>query len=123
MSTERVLTTVVIGTAALAAAGAGVVLGIESNNQASAAQALRQTISSCAGVTSPDCQKLASEVSAQNSDHVASSVLWVTSGILAVGAAGAFFLWPRGSLKGAGVVSVTPAVGPTSAGLSATGTF
>jgi len=123
VSTERLITVIGVGTAAVVAAGAGLVLGIESSNQASAAAALRTKGLNCAGVTSTDCQNLASDVSAQKSDHTASTVMWVVGGVLAAGAVGAFFLWPKGSVGASGSVTVAPAVGPTSAGFAAVGTF
>jgi hypothetical protein len=73
-------------------------------------------------VTTGGCQELASDTSAQQSDHTISTVLWVTGGVLAAGAVGAFFLWPKAAV-GAGPVNVVPAVGPGSAGLTAVGTF
>jgi hypothetical protein len=120
---ERLITVIAVGGAAVVAAGAGLVLGIESNNEAGAAKALRTQVGSCAGVSSTDCQNLASDVSAQRSDHTASTVMWVLGGVLAAGAVGAFFLWPKGSVQGQAAVRIAPAVGPTSAGLAAVGTF
>jgi hypothetical protein len=113
-----VVTVIAVGGAAVIAAGAGLVLGIDSNNLAGLAKGLRQQNPTCLGVTSSGCQQLASDTSAQESDHRASTVMWVVGGVLAAGAVGTFFLWPRGA-----TVTVAPAVAPGTAGLTAVGTF
>ncbi len=118
--TTRLVTVIAVGGAALIAGGAGLAFGLESSDKATAAGTLRQQNPSCAGVTTGGCGQLASDTSAQQSDHTVSTVLWVVSGVLAAGAVGAFFLWPK---VAAGTVSVVPAVGPGSAGLTAVGTF
>jgi hypothetical protein len=120
--TTRLVTVIALGGAAVIASGAGLAFGLESNSKASAASALRQQNPSCVGVTTGGCAQLASDTSAQQSDHTISTVLWVAGGALAAGAVGAFFLWPRAA-AGGGAVSVVPAVGPGSAGLTAVGTF
>jgi hypothetical protein len=119
--TARLVTVIAVGGAAVLASGAGLAFGLASTDKASAANALRQQTGSCVGVTTGNCAQLASDTSAQQSDHIASTVMWVVGGVLAAGAVGAFFLWPRAAAGGA--VSVVPAVGPGSAGLTAVGTF
>jgi hypothetical protein len=121
-STERLITVIGVGTAAVVAAGVGLGLGIQSTNAGGGASAIRNANPglTCVGPNlSQTCQTLASDVSTEKNDHTASTVMWVVSGVLAAGAVGAFFLWP----KPAASVTVTPAVGPSSAGLSAVGTF
>jgi hypothetical protein len=119
---ERLIAVIAIGGAAVVAAGAGLVLGIQSSNAGTKAAAERPGLTCFGASQSPGCGQLASDVSTENNDHTASTVMWVVGGVLAAGAVGAFFLWPQGS-AGAGTVTVTPAAGPGSAGLTAVGTF
>ena len=124
--TARLVTVVALGGAAVIAGGVGLAYSLASDSEANTAAALRQQIPTCAGVSTPDCQHLASDVSAQHTDHVISTVMWIAGGTLAVGAVGAFFLWPKrpaGASGVSGTVSFVPAVGPGSAGLTAVGTF
>jgi hypothetical protein len=116
--TARLVTVIAVGGAAVLAGGAGLAFGLASTDKASAANSLRGQTGNCIGVTTGKCAQLASDTSTQQSDHVASTALWVVGGVLAAGAVGAFFVWPR-----AAAVSVAPAVGPASAGLTAVGTF
>jgi hypothetical protein len=120
-STAMLVTVVVIGGAAVLASGAGLAFGIASSHQANEAATLRQDVPNCAGTTSPDCQRLASDVSAQQNDHVISTAMWIVGGTLAVGAVGTFLLWPR--RHAAAAVSVVPFLGARSAGLATALTF
>jgi hypothetical protein len=122
-STARLVTVVALGGAAVLASGAGLAFGIASSNEASSATALRQQLPTCAGISSPDCQRLASDVAAQQNDHVISTAMWIVGGVLAVGAVGAYVLWPRRVVVGTVSASVVPVLGAGSAGLVATGTF
>jgi hypothetical protein len=120
-STARLVTVVVVGSAAVLAGGIGLGYGIASSHDASIAASLRQQAPTCAGVSSPDCQRLVSDVSAQQNDHVISTAMWIVGGALAVGAVGALFLWPRGAATVA--FSIVPAVGARSGWVTTAWTF
>jgi hypothetical protein len=108
-STARLVTVVVVGGAAVVVGGVALAFGIASTHDAHMAAALRQQVATCAGVSSPDCQHLESDVSAQQNGHVISTAMWIASGALAAGAVGVFFVWPRRGVATA--LSVVPPVG------------
>jgi len=109
-STARWVTVAVVGSAAVIASGIALGYGVASSHDASMAATLRQQVPSCAGVSSPDCQSLASDVSDQQNDHVISTAMWIVGGTLAVGAVAAFLLWPRHRAGGA-ASSLVPVLG------------
>ena len=117
--TARLVTVIALGSGALAAGGTALAFGIASSNEAGTAAALRSTVPTCEGVTSAQCQQLASDTSAQHTDHVISTAMWAIGGTLAVASVGAFFLWPREKAA----VTVVPAVGPGTAGVVVGGGF
>ena len=106
-------TAVVLGAVALG-------FGIASSNDASRASALRAQNPSCVGSSSTGCQQLVSTTNAQHDDHLVSTGMWVAAGVLAAGAVGTYFLWPRTTHAS---ISAAPAVGPGSAGIVAVGHF
>jgi hypothetical protein len=121
-STARWVTVVVVGSAAVLASGVALGYGIASTHDANMAATLRQQVPTCAGVTSPDCQSLASDVSDQQNDHVISTAMWIVGGTLAVGAVGAFLLWPKHRTGGV-ASTLVPLLGPRSAGLGTAWAF
>lgn len=121
----RTITVVAIGGAAVLTGVMGLGFGIASSNDASSAATLRQQNPSCAGFTTPGCQKLQSTAQAQHDEHVTSEVMWVVSGVLAAGAVATWFLWPKPSSRG-GVsagVHVVPVASAGGGGLVAVGRF
>jgi hypothetical protein len=120
-STARLVTVVVVGGSAVVVGGVALAFGIASTHDAHLAAALRQQVATCAGVSSPDCQQLVSDVSAQQNDHVISTAMWIASGALAAGAVGVFFLWPRGG--SAAALSVVPPIGTQSGWVATAWTF
>jgi hypothetical protein len=93
----RGLTTGSLGVLAAAAIGSGVYLGLHSTSLAGSAGALRGSIPSdaCTSTTSQVCQNLSGAVDAENRDAVLARVFYVSGAVLAVGAAAAWFFWPR----------------------------
>lgn len=118
----RGITVVSLGGAAVLAGGLGLAFGVVASSDAGTASSLRAQNPSCAGSTSSGCAQLASTTQSQHSAYVTSEALWFTSGVLALGAVGAYFLWPR-SPGGNASVQVLPAVGAGSAGAIAVGSF
>jgi hypothetical protein len=118
----RGITVVTLGGLALVSAGFAIGFAAASNNDASSAGTLRAQNPSCAGSSSAGCQELASTVSSQHGAYVASEGFWIAGVMLAAGAAGAYFLWPRGSESAVGV-HVVPSVAPGGAGAIAVGSF
>jgi hypothetical protein len=123
-SPARILTVVAVGAGAVIVGGVALGFGVASNNNAGLAGTLRQQNPDCSSPTlSNGCQQLASTTSAQHNDHVVSTDLWLVAGGIAAADVALFFLWPKRAGSGGAAVSVAPAVGPRSAGLSAVGSF
>jgi hypothetical protein len=129
-SVARVVTTASIGGAAVVAVVVGVVLGLDSRSQANEAAGDRTQIargtalgnSACyVAPVQGACPGLSDAVRAQNRDAEASDVLYVTGGVLAVGAVAAWFLWPRSRTETG--VWVSPAAGASGLGVQAGGRF
>jgi hypothetical protein len=71
---------------------------------------------SCVGSSTPECGQAHQFALDEQSDKNASTALYVTGGVLVVGAVAAFVLWPKaGTAKSAYVV---PSVGKDGAGLN-----
>ncbi|HEY1691359.1 MAG TPA: hypothetical protein VGG39_04315 [Polyangiaceae bacterium] len=118
----KIVTVASISGLAVVSAVMGAGFGVASSNEANSAASLRSTIPTCAGAAgaSSQCQKLASDVDAQKTNHELSTGFWVAGGVLAAAAVGTWFLWPRSADAS---VTVTPAVAPGTAGLAASGRF
>jgi hypothetical protein len=113
-----------IGGLAVVSAALGLSFGIVSNNDASTASTLRQQNPSCAGSSSPGCQQLASTTSSQHTAYVTSEVFWIGAAVLAAGAVGTWFLWPKSSSNGGGAAwQLVPTASPGGAGAVAIGSF
>jgi hypothetical protein len=116
-SAARIWLTVGLGVGALAAGGVAVVMGVQSDNASNSATALRASLppGQCTNPNASGCAQLQSDVNTQQNDHVVSTALYVTAGVLAVGAVAAWLFVPhdRGSRA-----AIVPAVGPGFAGAS-----
>jgi hypothetical protein len=122
----RGITVVTLGGLAVISAGMGLAFGIVSGNDAGTASTLRAQNPSCSGFSTPGCQQLQSTTQSEHSAFVTSEVFWVTGAVLAAGAVGAWFLWPKAapaSAGGATSVRVVPAAGGGGAGVLAVGSF
>jgi hypothetical protein len=89
----------VLGAGAL---GAGEYFAVKSGNAADTAAGLRgpgQSPSACLNSTSSACQSLGDEVTAQHRDRNASTVLFITGGVLLVAALATWLFWPSGSSR------------------------
>ena len=142
-STARIVTTSVLGGAALVAAGVGVFLALRSHSDASDAANTRSTIESTTllpgGAMPPSgyhgfcsqsapaaqCVALQQKINAQNTEAIASDVLYASAGVLAVGAIVTWFVFPKRTSEPSAAASgwVAPAVSPTQVGLTAGGSF
>ena len=100
-----------LATGAVVSGFAGLVSALASRSLASRASGLRsqQSDSYCYGNPNAYCTQLASDTHAQQSDYVASEVLYTAAAVLAVSAIGAWLLWPKGSTE-APAVTIAPAV-------------
>jgi hypothetical protein len=98
-SSTRLITTIVIGSGALVAAGIGVAfLALASSNGSDAdsiANSLGNDRSACAGVSSSDCTSLREANDARNRDNNLATGFLIGAGVLAVGAAATYFFWPK----------------------------
>lgn len=124
-TTARLVMTTALGGGAVIAVGLGVYFGLQSRSDASTAAAFRSKYPSsyCVNPANVDCAQWNSAVEAQNRDATVSNVLYVTGVVLAAGAIGSWFFWPRErETKSAGVWLV-PTAGPGGGGVMAGGRF
>ena len=126
----RAITSLTLLGGGVVGVGLGVFFGLTSQNERSEAATLRGQVgtSGCpTPSTSDTCQQLSDKVDAQNRDAIVSDVLYVTGGVLAVGALTAWLLWPKareeGHANAAKATWIAPVLGPGSAGVRVGGAF
>jgi hypothetical protein len=125
-SALRVWLTVGLGVGAVAAASVAVVEGAGSNSAANKATSIRDgmPLNSCRNPGAAGCSSLQSELSTQQSDHVASMVLYGAAGALAAGAVAAWLFVPhQESVASSPPTAVTPVFGANFLGAAYTGRF
>ncbi len=118
---ERVVVPLVIGAVGVVALGVGIGMGVASQGQQSNAASFRtgNAPGFCANQASATCQAYAGILSSQQQDTNISRAMLVTGGVLVVGAAVTYLVWPGpkpGKERGAWVA-------PTLGGFVAGGTF
>jgi hypothetical protein len=103
---------------------AGLVYALASRSAASTANNLRSghSDSYCSDNPTASCAQLASETHSQQTDYVASEVLYSVGGALAVAAVGTWLFWPKGSMD-ARAVTFAPTVLDRGAALTVGGAF
>jgi hypothetical protein len=122
--TPRVITAGSIAGAALVSLGVGVYFAMASNSDASSVAGFQNSNPSTTCAKDPTvspCPAWKSAVDAQNRDTTLSTVFYVTSGVLAVGAVATYLLWPRDSK--AVSMWILPTASPGGVGLGAVGRF
>lgn len=124
-TTRNTVVLSLVGLAAIAV-GSAVYLGVQSRSNADAAAHYRATNApnACVGVTTSLCESWSDAVDAENRDAMASDVLYVAGGALAVGAVVTWLVWPsRPAQPASGMAWLAPAMGPGRIGLGAGGSF
>jgi len=114
----RIPVTLALGAAAVAALGTGIGFAIDSQSKKDDADAFRQAQAAhfCARPSST-CSDYQSMLDDQQRSVTIAHVLYVSSAVLAVGAIGAFVLWPRGKAKSEQAF-IAPTFGGARAGFS-----
>lgn len=109
---------------AVVAVGVGVVFGLESVGKGNDASTLngQRGAAPCPAAGASLCQNLSNDYSAQKTDATIAGALYVTGGVLAVGAVATWLLWPRSTTTTSGAW-VVPSVGPQWAGVAGGGRF
>ncbi len=117
----RVIAALTLGTAGVAAGGAGVAFGFSSTNNGNTAAQLRGSApGACTGASpAATCGSLKDAVDAQNRDETLSIAFYVGGGVLAA-AALAVWLWPSSS---ATKVAIFPTLAPAGIGPGIMGQF
>jgi len=136
-TTTQIVAVVLVGTVAAVSVALGAYFALQTQSDQTTADGFRQQYgrSGCFHVASPLCTEWNGAVQAQGRDASLSDAFYVAGGVLAVGAAAAWFFWPKDA-TGAdpatassaasgpfGTMALMPTVGPTGAGLTATGQF
>jgi len=120
-STDKIVTVVALGGAAVAAAGIAIGFGVAAGQDSNKADSLRQQNPNC-DVPSAGCQSLSQATSDQHNHFMISMVMWSVTGALAGGAAVTWFIYPNTKPQAAGV-RVVPTIGKDSGGLTVLGSF
>jgi hypothetical protein len=121
----RIWMTVGLSAGAIALAAGGVYTGMQSSSAKDDVARMRGNIpaSWCHDLpTNPGCADIQSALSSQDSNHVASIVLYSGAGLLAAGAVASWFFLPHTRTVHE-TATATPMVGPGSLGLSVSGSF
>jgi hypothetical protein len=108
---------------AVVSVGVGVVFGVQSIGKSNDASTLNGQRGStpCPAAGASLCQNLSNDYSAQKTDSTVAGVLYVTGGVLAVGAIATWLLWPTSTASGG--AWIVPSVSPEWAGVTAGGQF
>ncbi len=125
-SNLRTWLTVGLGVGAVAAAGVGVVMGIDSSKSATNASSLRSGMApgACTNPNATNCALLQSDLNSQQSQHTTSIVLYSVGGALAAGAIASWLLVPHGDTAStAPHATVAPVFGSNFLGASYAGSF
>jgi hypothetical protein len=128
----RTWLTVGLGVGAVALAGAGLYMGIQSSNDSDDAARIRSTLPANGCPASPGCAALQSALSDQDSHHSTSTLLFAGAGVLAVGAVASFLFLPHGessssspskSSSSSSSAGLVPVFAPGVAGAGYSGVF
>jgi hypothetical protein len=115
----RVPVTIILSAAALAALGVGVFFALDSQSKKDDANAYRDTHPAgfCYVASSQACMQYSSMLDDVQQSVTIARVLYISSGVLALGAVGTYFLWPRAK-HDLGRAWVAPTLGGAQAGFS-----
>jgi hypothetical protein len=122
----RTWLTVGLGVGAVAAAGVGVLMGVDSSKSATNASTLRSGMQpgACTNPNATNCALLQSDLNSQQSQHTASIIFYSAAGVLAAGALASWLFVPHGDTASTAPHStVAPVFGANFLGASYAGSF